>query len=91
VTERKVRKRTSAGEHTDVLLILTPQAYGVTVSSNVLEAPRLPYVPVTVRVDSPVAAEPLTASVNVQVEVAGLGLKDAVTPLGSPLARRVTL
>jgi hypothetical protein len=36
-------------------------------------------------------AEPLTASVNVLVEVAGSGLNDAVTPVGSPLALRATL
>ncbi len=47
-------------------------------------------MPVIVIVDFPMAAEPLTVSVNVLVEVAGLGLKDAVTPLGTPLALRVT-
>jgi len=36
-------------------------------------------------------AEPLAASVNVLVEVAGLGLNDAVIPAGSPLALKVTL
>ena len=39
----------------------------------------------------PIAAESLTASVNVLVEVAGSGLNDAVTPVGSPLALRATL
>ncbi len=48
-------------------------------------------MPVMVIVDFPVAAEPLAASVSVLVEVAGLGLNDAVTSLGSPLALRVTL
>ena len=47
-------------------------------------------MPVIVIVDFPMAAEPLTVSVNVLVEVAGLGLNDAVTPLGTPLALRVT-
>ena len=51
---------------------------------------RLPNVPVIVIVDFPMVAEPLAASVNVLVEVAGLGLNDAVTPLGTPLALRVT-
>jgi hypothetical protein len=50
----------------------------------------LPNVPVMVIVDFPMAADPLTVSVNVLVEAAGLGLNDAVTPLGSPLALRVT-
>src|ERR1019366_8717863 len=51
---------------------------------------RLPYVPVMVIVDWPVAVEPLTVSVNVLVEVVGLVLNDAVTPLGNPPALRVT-
>lgn len=51
---------------------------------------RLPYVPSIVMVDFPAAAESLTASVNTLVEVAGLVPNDAVTPLGSPLALRVT-
>ena len=51
---------------------------------------RLPDVPSIVIVDFPAAADPLTCSVNVLVEVAGFGLKDAVTPLGNPLALRVT-
>jgi hypothetical protein len=42
----------------------------------------------------PTAAELLTASVNALVKcelgLAGLELNDAVTPLGSPLAIRVT-
>jgi len=41
-------------------------------------------------VDFPAAAEPLTLSVKVLVDVAGLVLNDAVTPLGSPLALSVT-
>jgi hypothetical protein len=36
-------------------------------------------------------AEPLTASVNVLVEVAGSGLNDAFTPVGTPLALKATL
>ena len=35
-------------------------------------------------------AELLTATVNVLLEVAGLGLNVAVTPVGNPLAVRVT-
>ena len=41
-------------------------------------------------VDFPVAVEPLTDSVKVLEEVAGLGLNEAVTPLGSPVAVKVT-
>jgi hypothetical protein len=51
---------------------------------------RLPDEPVMVIVAAPTAAEPLAFSVNVLVEVAGLGLNDTVTPLGSPVALRVT-
>ena len=40
--------------------------------------------------ERPVAVEPLTVSVSVLVEVVGLVLNDAVTPLGIPLALRVT-
>ena len=47
-------------------------------------------MPVMVIVDWPVAVEPLTVSVNVLVEVVGLVLNDAVTPLGNPPALRVT-
>lgn len=51
------------------------------------------YVPVTVIVAVPTAAEPLTVIINVLGEagVAGLGLNDAFTPDGSPEATRATL
>jgi len=52
---------------------------------------KLPDVPVTVTVTVPVAAVLPTVSVNVLAAVAGLGLKDAVTPLGKPDADRLTL
>jgi len=51
---------------------------------------RVPYVPSMVIVDFPVAADPLTVSVNTLVEVVGLVLNVAVTPVGTPLALRVT-
>lgn len=41
-------------------------------------------------VDFPIAAASLTCSVNVLLDVAGLVPNDAVTPLGVPLALRVT-
>jgi hypothetical protein len=43
-----------------------------------------------VREERPVAAEGLAVRVNVLVEVAGLSLKDAVTPVGKPPVLRVT-
>jgi hypothetical protein len=52
---------------------------------------RLPEVPVIVTVTVPVLAVPLAASVTVLVPVAGLGLNDAVTPLGKPDADKLTL
>lgn len=47
-------------------------------------------MPVMVIVDFPVAVAPLTFSFSLLVDVAGLGVNAAVTPLGSPLALRVT-
>jgi hypothetical protein len=52
---------------------------------------KLPDVPVIVTVTVPVVAVPLAASVSVLVAVAGLGLNDAVTPLGRPDADKLTL
>jgi len=46
---------------------------------------------VIVTVTVPVVAVPLAASVNVLVAVVGLGLNDAVTPLGKPDADKLTL
>jgi hypothetical protein len=71
--------------------VTTGQAYGaVTVSLTVVFLLRLAAVPVIVMVDLPVAAESLTVSVSVLVEVVGLVLNDAVTPVGAPLALSVT-
>ncbi len=63
----------------------------VTVSEIVVVWLRLPLVPVTVTVDVPVVAVLLAVSVNVLEPVEDAGLKDAVTPLGSPLAENETL
>jgi len=57
----------------------------------VIELVRLPEVPVIVRVTVPVAAVPLAVNVNVLEAVAGLGLNEAVTPLGRPDADKLTL
>ena len=55
-----------------------------------VEFVKLPEVPVMVTGTLPVAAVPLTVSVNVLVLVAGLALNDAVTPLGRPEADKLT-
>jgi hypothetical protein len=52
---------------------------------------KLPEVPVTVMVAVPAAAEVPAANVRVLVPVVLAGLKDAVTPLGRPVAARLTL
>jgi hypothetical protein len=63
----------------------------VTVSATVVEFVKLPDVPVIVTVTLfPVMAVLLALSVRVLEVVAGFGLKDAVTPLGSPEADKVT-
>ena len=49
-----------------------------------------PDVPVIVTVTVPVTAVALAVKVSVLVEVAGFGLKAAVTPFGSPEAASVT-
>jgi hypothetical protein len=63
----------------------------ITVRAIAVELVKPPEVPVMVTVAVPVVAVLLAASVNVLVAVAGLGLNDAVTPLGSPEADRLTL
>ena len=64
---------------------------GETVSETETWWVKLPEVPVTVTVKVPVAATPDAEKVRVLVVVAGLGLKAAVTPDGSPEAERATL
>jgi hypothetical protein len=51
---------------------------------------KLPDVPVTVIETVPVVAVVLAVSVSVVEEVAGFGLNEAVTPLGSPEAEKLT-
>jgi hypothetical protein len=62
----------------------------VTVKLIVVVWVMLPDVPVTVTVAVPMAAVALAVRVKVLVEVAGFGLKLAVTPLGKPDADKVT-
>lgn len=52
---------------------------------------KLPDLPVIVTVAVAVGAVLLAVSVNVLFAVAGFRLNDAVTPLGSPDAEKVTL
>jgi hypothetical protein len=62
-----------------------------TVSVTVVDAVRLPEVPVIVTVAGPVVAVPLAVSVSVLPPVVGFVPNVAVTPLGSPVAASVTL
>ena len=64
----------------------------MTVSARVVVSVRLPAVPVIVTVTGPpVVAVLLAVSVNtLDPVVVGFGLNEAVTPLGNPLAARVT-
>src|SRR6266403_6172636 len=64
---------------------------GVTVRVMVVVRVKVPDVPVMVAVTVPTVAALLAASVIVLVVVAGLGLNDAVTPLGRPAADKLTL
>jgi hypothetical protein len=68
-----------------------PILLGFTVRLSVVLFVKLPDVPVIVTVTVPVAAVALAVKVSVLVEVVGFGLKAAVTPLGVPVADRVTL
>ena len=62
-----------------------------TVNVSVVVALRLPDVPVTVTVTFPTFAALLAVRVKTLDEVAGFGVKEAVTSLGSPEAASVTL
>jgi len=63
---------------------------GITVSEIVVDLFRLPLTPLMAIVKVPVAALRPAVSVNVLVLVVLTGLKDAVTPLGSPAADKLT-
>ena len=56
----------------------------------VVDFVKLPDVPVRVIVLVPVEADALAVKVSVLVDVAGLGLKLAVTPPGRPEAEKLT-
>jgi hypothetical protein len=63
----------------------------LTVRLTVVVCVKLPEVPVIVTVAAPVVALPLAVKVSVVELVEGFGLKAAVTPLGKPVAEKVTL
>ena len=75
----------------DVGFRLTTGPLELTVRVTVVEAVRLPDTPEMVMVEVPAAAPAPTVRVNVLVELVGFGLKPAVTPVGRPVALRVTL
>ena len=63
----------------------------MTVSVTEAVCIKLPEVPVIVKVTVPVVAVPLAVSVKVLEFVVLTGLKEALTPLGSPEADKLTL
>jgi len=63
----------------------------LTVNAIAVVSVKLPDVPVTVTVAAPVVAVALAVKVNMVLDVAGLELNAAVTPLGKPDAEKVTL
>jgi len=71
--------------------VVVEMGEGNTVTPTVALAVNAPEVPVTVAKANPGAAELLAVSVSTLVAVVGFVPHDAVTPLGSPVAARVTL
>src|SRR5690349_1480267 len=63
----------------------------LTVRETVVVLVKLPEVPLIVMLNVPVVAVLLAVRVKLLAEVAGLGVDDAVTPLGRPEADRLTL
>jgi hypothetical protein len=61
-----------------------------TVRAIVVCEVKMPLVPLIVSVDVPVAAAGLAVRVSVEEVDEDVGLKDAVTPLGSPLMLKAT-
>ena len=66
-------------------------AAALTVKPTVVVCVKLPDVPVIVTVAVPVVALALAVKVSVLELVEGFGLNAAVTPLGKPVAEKVTL
>jgi hypothetical protein len=68
-----------------------PPPLPVTVRAIGVVEVMLPDTPLTVTVAAPVVAVALAVSVNVLIVFVGFGLNAAVTPVGNPVALRVTL
>jgi hypothetical protein len=64
---------------------------GCTVRDRVVVLVKLPEVPVMVKVAAPVVAVLLAVRVKILVLVVLVGLNNALTPVGSPEADRLTL
>lgn len=71
--------------------VMVPPPLAVTVRLTEVVCVKLPDTPVMVTVDVPVVAVALAVNVSVLDEVVGFGLNAAVTPLGNPVALKVTL
>ena len=67
------------------------QDYQRTVRLILTECDRPPDLPLTLTLKVPVDAELLTVNVNVLLEVEGFALKEAVTPVGTLNAEKLTL
>ena len=72
-------------------LTCTLVAAAFTVMLMLTEPVSVPEVPVTVTVEVPVAAVALAARVKTLLPEVGLVANEAVTPVGRPVAARVTL
>ena len=75
----------------EVGLTVTVVPLAATVRFSVVVFVMLPETPVIVMADVPSGALEATVIVSALVEVAGLGLNPVVTPVGMPVALRVTL
>ena len=71
--------------------MLIAKLAALTLRLMVVDAVRLPEVPVTVRVVDPREAVGPAVSVSELAPVVGFGLQDAVTPLGRPDTARLTV
>jgi len=74
------------------LTLITPDAVLVTFRVTLAVCVRLPLVPVTVNVELPAGVELLVCIVNVELPapLTEVGANEAVAPLASPLALRLT-
>jgi len=75
----------------DRAVVVETVVVAITFTARLVEAVCEPEVPVMVMKEYPILAELLAVSVSTLVPVVGFGLHDAVTPLASPVADRVTL